>query len=76
MLSDVDTWHQCSVHGNGVMHPAEAEYEAEIKEEVEAAAKAAGLSVEDYLKSLEEQEKVEEAQRRANRAKESREFYY
>jgi hypothetical protein len=58
MLSDVDTWHQCPAHGRGVMHPEEAEYEAEIREEVEAAAKAAGLSVEAYLASLKVAEPV------------------
>jgi hypothetical protein len=58
MLSDVDTWHQCPAHGSGVMHPEEAEYEAEIREEVEAAAKAAGLSVEAYLASLKVAEPV------------------
>ena len=58
MLSDVDTWHQCPAHGRGVMHPEEAEYEAEIREEVESAAKAAGLSVEAYLASLDVAEPV------------------
>jgi hypothetical protein len=58
MLSDVDTWHQCPAHGRGVPHPGEAEYEAEIRDEVEAAAKAAGLSVEAFLASLEAENPV------------------
>jgi hypothetical protein len=66
MLSNVDTWHQCPVHGNGVMHPEEAEYQAEIQEEIEYEAKKAGITVEQYLKLLEE---IEEAQKWANDTK-------
>jgi hypothetical protein len=40
------------------MHPEQAEYEAEIREEVEAAAKAAGMSVEAFLASLEAEKPV------------------
>lgn len=52
MLSDVDTWHQCPVHGAGVQHPEEADYEAEMRCEIEDAAKDAGMTFEAYLASL------------------------
>ena len=52
MLSNVDTWHQCPVHGKGVPHP----YEEELRWEVEWAAEKAGMTVEAYLASFETKE--------------------